>query len=78
VEGEVERVLEAPVGQRNAALNRAAWNLARHIAAGLLAREDVEDVLWHAGVAAGGQTPTGVTATIRSAINARLDRGVGL
>jgi hypothetical protein len=75
LEGEVERVLEAPVGQRNAALNRAAWNLARHIAAGLLPRHVVEDALWEAGVAAGGQTPAGVAATIRSAINARLRRG---
>jgi hypothetical protein len=78
LEGEVERVLEAPVGQRNAALNRAAWNLARHINAGLLSRQVVEDALWEAGVVAGGQTPGGVTATIRSAINARLRGGVGL
>ena len=71
-------MLEAPVGQRNAALNRAAWNLARHIDAGLLPRQLVEDALWEAGVAAGGQTPAGVAATIRSAINARLRGGVGL
>ncbi len=74
LEGEVERVLEAPVGQRNAALNRAAWNLARHIATGLLPRHVVERALWEAGVAAGGQTPTGVAATVRSAINSRLRR----
>lgn len=78
LEGEVERVLEAPVGQRNAALNRAAWNLARHIGAGLLPRQVVEEALWEAGVVAGGQTPAGVAATIRSAINARLRGGVGL
>jgi hypothetical protein len=70
--GEVERVLDAPVGQRNAALNRAAWNLARHIATGVLDRADVEAALQAAGEAAGGQTPTGVAATIRSAIDARL------
>jgi len=70
--GEVQGVLDAPVGQRNAALNRAAWNLARHIATGLLARADVEDALTAAGNAAGGQTPAGVTATVRSAIDARL------
>jgi hypothetical protein len=70
--GEVERVLDAPVGQRNAALNRAAWNLARHVAAGLLDRADVEAALQAAGEAAGGQTPAGVAATIRSAIDARL------
>jgi hypothetical protein len=70
--GEVERVLDAPVGQRNAALNRAAWNLARHIATGILDRGDVEAVLQVAGEAAGGQAPAGVAATIRSAIDARL------
>lgn len=70
--GEVQRVLDAPVGQRNAALNRAAWNLARHIATGVLDRADVEAALQTAGEAAGGQTPAGVAATIRSAISARL------
>ena len=72
--GEVQRVLDAPHGQRNAALNRAAWNLARHIATGILARDDVEAALQVAGEAAGGQTPAGVAATIRSAIDARLHR----
>ena len=72
--GEVQRVLDAPHGQRNAALNRAAWNLARHIATGILARDDVEAALQVAGEAAGGQTPAGVAATIRSAIDARLRR----
>jgi hypothetical protein len=70
--GEVQRVLDAPVGQRNAALNLAAWNLARHIASGLLARGDVEAALQVAGEAAGGQSVAGVAATIRSAIDARL------
>jgi hypothetical protein len=70
--GEVDRVLDAPVGQRNAALNLAAWNLARHIATGVLARADVEAALQVAGEAAGGQPPSGVAATIRSAIDARL------
>ena len=75
VSGEVARVLSAPRGQRNAALNRAAWNLARHIATGLLARSEVEDALCAAGRAAGGQSPAGVAATVRSAIDARLRRG---
>jgi hypothetical protein len=70
--GEVQRVLDAPVGQRNAALNRAAWSLGRHIATGILDRADVETALQVAGEAAGGQTPVGVAATIRSAIDARL------
>jgi hypothetical protein len=73
---EVTRVLDAPPGQRNAALNRAAWNLARHIARGHLARHAVEDALHAAGEAAGGQTPAGVAATVRSAIDARLRQGV--
>jgi hypothetical protein len=73
--GEVQRVVDARPGTRNAALNRAAWNLARHIATGLLARPLVEDVLCQAGRAAGGQTPAGVAATVRSAIDARLRRG---
>jgi hypothetical protein len=71
---EVQRVLDAPCGLRNAALNRAAWNLGRHVATGLLARQDVEEALRAAGEAAGGQTPAGVVATIRSAIDARLRR----
>jgi hypothetical protein len=70
--GEVQRVLDAPVGQRNAALNRAAWNLARHITTGILARSDVEAALQVAGEAAGGQSAAGVAATIRSAIDAQL------
>ena len=73
--GEVQRVLDATPGTRNAALNRAAWNLARHIATGLLARPLVEDVLCEAGRVTGGQTPAGVAATVRSAIDARLRRG---
>jgi hypothetical protein len=76
--GEVQRVLDAPVGQRNAALNRAAWNLARHIATGLVARSDVEETLYEAGVSAGGQTLAGVRATVRSAIDARLRRLSGV
>jgi hypothetical protein len=67
-------VLDAPVGKRNAALNLAAWNLGRHIATGILDRGDVEAALQVAGEAAGGQTPAGVAATIRSAIDARLRR----
>ena len=73
--GEVQRVLEARPGSRNAALNRAAWNLARHIASGLLDRQLVEDVMCEAGRAAGGQNSAGVAATVRSAIAARLRRG---
>lgn len=72
LEGEVCRVLTARPGTRNAALNLAAWNLARLIRAGLLDRSSVENALCEAGRAAGGQTPAGVAATVRSAINSRL------
>lgn len=72
--GEVQRVLDARPGERNAALNRAAWNLARHIAVGLLDRPVVEAALHEAGIAAGGQTAAGVRATVRSAIDTRLAR----
>jgi hypothetical protein len=75
--GEVQRVLDARPGTRNAALNRAAWNLARHIATGLVDRQLVEDVLCQAGHAAGGQSPAGVAATVRSAIDARLRHSPG-
>jgi hypothetical protein len=72
IRGEVDRVLDAPVGGRNTALNRAAWNLGRLIAAGLVPRSVVEDALCSAGQAAGGQSAAGVAATVRSAINTRL------
>jgi GNAT superfamily N-acetyltransferase len=70
--GEIQRVLDAPEGQRNAALNRAAWNLGRLIARGVLPRALVEDTLCRAGTAAGGQSAAGVAATVRSALDARL------
>jgi hypothetical protein len=72
---EAERVINAPEGQRNRALNQAAWNLARHIATGLVDRELVENTLLAVGIAANGQSPEGVAATIRCAIDARLNRG---
>lgn len=68
-------VHDGPVGQRNAALIRAAWNLGRHIASGLVERVTVEDALQAVGEAVGGRTPPDVAATIRSAIDARLRKG---
>jgi hypothetical protein len=70
--GEIQRVLDAPAGQRNAALNRAAWNLGRLVATGVLPRALVEDTLCRAGRAIGGQSAAGVAATVRSALDARL------
>jgi hypothetical protein len=72
---EVQRVLDARPGTRNHALNKAAWNLARLVAQGVVPRDVVETALQQAGEAAAGQTPTGVTATVRAAIGARLRRG---
>jgi hypothetical protein len=73
--GEVQRVLDAPAGARNQALNAAAWHLGCHVATGLLPRQMVEDVLYEAGVAAGYRDgPAAVAAVIRAALDARLER----
>ena len=76
LEGEVRRVLGAPAGTRNWALNTAAWNLSRLVAADLLARQVVEEALCAAGVAAGYRDgPRAVAAVVRCALDARLRRG---
>jgi hypothetical protein len=73
--GEVQRVLDAPAGARNRALNAAAWNLGRHVAAGSLPRYVAEDVLCEAGVAAGYRDgPRAVAAIVSAALDARLRR----
>ncbi len=73
--GEVARVLDAGPGARNDALNRAAWNLGRHVAAGSLARQLVEDALTDAATAAGYRDgPNAAGAVIRAALDARLNR----
>ena len=70
------RVLDAPIGQRNAALNRAALEprtarrLRAHRPGGRRERRSRPPA-----IAVGGQTPAGVAATIRSAIDARLRQG---
>ena len=75
--GEVQRVLDAPAGTRNRALNAAAWNLGRHVATGALAREVAENALCEAGIAAGYRDgPRAVAAVVRAALDARLRRGV--
>lgn len=75
--GEVQRVLDAPAGQRNAALNAAGWNLGRLVAAGTLPRQVAEDALCEAGVASGYQDgPRAVAAVVRAALDARIRRGV--
>jgi hypothetical protein len=71
--GECARARSAPKGQRHWELNKAAWNLSRHVAAGRLDRWTVEAALQQAGEAA-GRAPNRVAATIRSALNAGLRR----
>jgi len=70
---EVDRVVTAGPGARNEALRKAAWNLGRLVAAGQLARHDVETALQAAGEAAGYRDgPRAVAAVIRSSLDARL------
>jgi hypothetical protein len=71
--GEVDRARNAPEGERHWQLNKAAWNLARLVAAGQLDRRTVELELQAAGEAA-GRSPAEVAATIRSGLNAGLRR----
>lgn len=71
---EVQRVLDARPGTRNAALNMAAWNLARLVAQDVLPCGVVEAALQAAGEATGLAGPA-VAATVRSAIDTRLRRG---
>jgi hypothetical protein len=71
---ELDRIHRAGPGERNAALNHAAFYLARHVAAGRLPRHLVEHELQITGEANTDQGPRGVAATIRSALNAGLRR----
>lgn len=74
----MQRVLDARAGTRNWALNTAAWNLGRLVADGLLDRNEVEDTLCHAGVAAGYRDgPRAVAAVVRCALDARLRQPAG-
>jgi bifunctional DNA primase/polymerase-like protein len=76
VDGELRRVIAAGPGARNHALNKAAWNLGRFVAAGKLDRAAVEDLLQQAGEAAGYQDgPAAVQAVIRAALDRRLRHG---
>jgi hypothetical protein len=73
--GETERARTAPRGQRNRCLNKAAWNLAKFVAAGQLDRGTVERELQAAGEARlidPTDTPADVARTIRSALDAGL------
>lgn len=69
--GAALRVFDSREGNRNATLNREAFGLARFVAAGLLAREHVEDVLSDAAQAA-GLLDAEISATLRSALDSGL------
>jgi hypothetical protein len=67
--GELERVLDAPVGQRNHTLNAAAFAIGQLVAAGLIPEGLAADALSHAAHAA-GLDKSEATATIRSGLSA--------
>jgi hypothetical protein len=84
LKGEVERVTDAVEGGRNAALNKAAYNLGRLVGAGVLDDDTVTRELYrastpHFGVGTPPFTPNDALATIRSAIAAgkRKPRSIG-
>jgi hypothetical protein len=73
--GEVKRVLTSPDHGHNWALNKAAFNLGRRIAAGVLDRELAERALQAAGeVAHTDETPARIAAVIRAGLDAGIRR----
>ena len=76
--GEVKRVLSSPDHGHNWALNKAAFNLGRRIAAGVLDRELAEHALQAAGEAAHtNETPGRIAAVIRAGIDAGVRKATG-
>lgn len=69
--GAALRVFDAREGTRNATLNRETFGLARYIAAGLLSRARVEDVMAEAAHAT-GLSDFEIAATLRSALDGGL------
>jgi hypothetical protein len=67
--GELDRVLDAPVGQRNHTLNAAAFAIGQLVATGLIPEPLAIDALSNAAHATGLTEPE-VTATIRSGLTA--------
>jgi hypothetical protein len=61
-------VATAPIGRRNATLNRAAFNLGQLVAAGLLDGDEVRAVLLAAALEAGNPEPK-AQATISSGLS---------
>lgn len=73
LEGELARVLAAPIGQRNVALNRAAFALAQLIAAGALDKAAVIRALAGAGARV-GLDPREIGRTIESGLSAGIQQ----
>jgi hypothetical protein len=72
---EVERVVTSPDHGHNWALNKAAFNLGRRVAAGILPRDIVERELQAAGEAAHtNETPARIAAVIRAGIEAGMGK----
>jgi len=66
---EVEAMLAAPQGARNATLNRAVFNLGRFVASGEMSETVIEDALADAARAVGLEEQE-IVATLRSAMRA--------
>ncbi len=77
MDGECARVALARPGERNNALNRAAFSLGQLVAAGALVREEVEAALYESACRAGLDADSecgekGIRSTIRSGLAAGL------
>jgi putative DNA primase/helicase len=73
LEKELARVALAPTGERNTALNRAAFSLGTLVGAGLLLRQEVEQSLSAEALRA-GLTEAETKATVRSGLDAGAAR----
>jgi hypothetical protein len=69
MESEIRSLLAAPIGSRNDALNRSAYNLGQIVGDGLLAENQVEAALVAIGYAS-GLDESEIAPTIRSGISA--------
>lgn len=69
LESELRALLAAPVGSRNVALNRCAYNLGQIVGDGLLAEYQVEAALVAIGYAS-GLDESEIASTVRSGISA--------
>lgn len=74
--GEVQRVLDAPVGARNHTLNTAAFAVGTLVGAGMLPKHLAEDTLANAGLQIGLEAGE-VEATVHSGIQAGIRRPRG-